>query len=120
MYVDVSSNRKLLAMLLNKRGFEVSMAEDGVDCLRVLAMYPTNYFDIVFMDNTMPNMTGIECVTLMRQQLKFGRIIIGLTGNTMERELRDFLQAGCDIVLSKPLHNQQLNELLLFARLSDK
>ena len=118
MYVDVSSNRKLLAMLLSKRGFEASLAEDGVDCLRVLAMYPPNYFDVVFMDNTMPHLTGIECVRLMRQQLQFNQIIIGLTGNTMEKELRDFLQAGCDIVLSKPLRNQLLDELLLFLRLS--
>lgn len=53
---DVSSNRKLLGMLLNKRGFSVYMAEDGVDCLRVLNESPPDSFDLVFMDNTMPNL----------------------------------------------------------------
>ena len=117
--VDVGSNRKLLAMLLSKRGFEVSMAEDGLDCLRVLNEFPPDHFDLVFMDNTMPNMTGIECVKVMRQKMKFASIIVGLTGNSMEEELVDFQLAGCDLVLTKPLRNESLDELLSFLRQMD-
>ena len=55
--VDVLSNRKLLAMLLRKRSSVVSTAEDGVQALKEIDRSEhLNYFDLVFMDNTMPNM----------------------------------------------------------------
>ena len=55
--IDVLSNRKLLAMLLRKRSSVVSTAEDGVQALKEIDRSEhLNYFDLVFMDNTMPNM----------------------------------------------------------------
>ena len=53
----MSSNRKLLAMLLRKRCSNVVTAEDGVKALQAVKNSDDlNYFDIIFMDNTMPNM----------------------------------------------------------------
>ncbi len=53
----------------------------------------------------MPNMTGLEATRLIRiQELehggKFAAKIVGLTGNALEVDVSDFMQAGCDEVLT--------------------
>ena len=57
--LDVLSNRKLLAMLLSKRGLECDVAIDGVNALKVVEENPNKY-DIIFMDNIMPNMVRLS------------------------------------------------------------
>ena len=52
---DVFSNRKLLCRLLQQRGFETAQAKDGQEALQMIDYFPFPY-DIIFMDNTMPNM----------------------------------------------------------------
>ena len=60
MCIDVLSNRKLLQMLLRKRGSEVVTADDGVLALKAVEEKgDINYFDLIFMDNTMPNMVSL-------------------------------------------------------------
>lgn len=41
-------------------------------------------------------------------------LIIGVTGNSMEEELMDFLCAGADLVITKPLKPNVLDTLLDF------
>ena len=53
--LDVFSNRKLLCRLLHQRGFETAQAKDGQEALQMIDYFPFPY-DIIFMDNTMPNM----------------------------------------------------------------
>jgi len=56
----VLSNRKLLALLLKKRGLQsVTFAEDGRAAIEAVEAVGVDYFDIIFMDNTMPVMVGI-------------------------------------------------------------
>lgn len=55
---DVLSNRKLLAMLLTKRGFNVDTAEDGVECVNLADKNGIHNYDLIFLDNTMPNMVS--------------------------------------------------------------
>ena len=52
---DVISNRKLLCRLLHINGYVTEQATDGEEALRMVGASPSAY-DIVFMDNTMPNM----------------------------------------------------------------
>ena len=47
--VDVSSNRKLLGMLLSKRGMNVFFAEDGLQAVQMCDSHPPDFFDFVFM-----------------------------------------------------------------------
>lgn len=107
---DVLSNRKMLMMLLKKKGIESKMAEDGVEAINIL-LKKENNFDLVFMDNMMPNMCGIECTQKFRES-GFDKLIFGLTGNTLDVEVEDFLNAGANIVLPKPLQIAQLDKLL--------
>ena len=51
MCIDVLSNRKLLQMLLRKRGSEVVTADDGVLALKAVeAKGDINYFDLILFE----------------------------------------------------------------------
>ena len=66
---------------------------------------------IIFMDSSMPIMTGIESTQLLRQ-LGYNGPIIGVTGNMMKEDVDQFMAAGATEVMGKPLKLDQLNELL--------
>jgi len=70
---DVSSNRKMLHMVLKKRcgeGARFEMAVDGLDAVEKFNSNPGLY-GIIFLDNMMPNMNGVETIRHLRQNLGF-------------------------------------------------
>lgn len=69
-FLDVLSNRKLLSFLIQKIGNNViDFAEDGDIAVEAIKTKGNNYYDIIFMDNTMPRMVSlpvtINCLILM-------------------------------------------------------
>ncbi len=57
--IDVMSNRKLLALLLQQKGIKpIDFAEDGVKAIDCIQSKGFSYYDLIFMDNTMPNMVS--------------------------------------------------------------
>lgn len=58
---DVESNRKLLGMLLAAEGIMCFFAKDGAEALEMVRAN-VNLYDLIFMDNMMPIMTGIEAL----------------------------------------------------------
>lgn len=112
---DVTSNRKLLGKLLQRRNAQVDMAVDGVDALeKVMGQDNLNHYRIIFLDNTMPNMTGIQCAEELRVR-GYSNLIIGVTGNSFEEEILEFSNVGADLVLSKPMKLSQLDILLRYS-----
>jgi signal transduction histidine kinase/CheY-like chemotaxis protein len=111
---DVLSNRKLLALLLNKRGIHsITFAADGMAGVETVKDKGIDAFDLIFMDNTMPHLSGIEASRIIRK-LGYDNLIIGVTGNSMEDELTDFLQAGADFAITKPMKPNVLDILLQY------
>jgi CheY-like chemotaxis protein len=109
---DVFSNRKILHMLLKKRGVECEMAEDGVQCLQMVEARGDTY-SLIFMDNMMPKMGGVQTTKRLRE-MGFERMIIGLTGNTLLDEIIEFEESGVDVVFPKPVNLRQIDTLLKF------
>lgn len=61
---DSEMNRQLLGTRLEARGFEVSLAVDGPQALKMVA---AQSFDLVLLDIIMPRMSGLEVLTALRQ-----------------------------------------------------
>lgn len=119
--------------MLSQKNIKVATAEHGMEALNIIKEVGIGHFDFIFMDNTMPVMvcmpnppwsipshsfsqTGIECTRRLRE-MGYYNILIGLTGNTFDEELSEFLSAGADLVLSKPLKHGLFDSLLgLFHR----
>ena len=55
---DISSNRKMLKMLLSGTGAVIDLAENGQEAVTKVLDTISGGYDIVFMDNLMPVMVG--------------------------------------------------------------
>jgi len=107
---DTEINRELIGELLTKRGHSVSAVSDG---LEALAAFERNPFDVILMDQEMPNMNGLDATRAIRKlETSTGRHIriIGLTGNATPEDERRCLNAGMDAFLSKPVRMEKLYE----------
>jgi CheY-like chemotaxis protein len=70
MCLDVLSNRKLLALLLNKKGLlSITFAENGQIAIQIIQEQGLDKFDIIFMDNTMPVMVSTHLPSIFSRKL---------------------------------------------------
>jgi two-component system sensor histidine kinase/response regulator len=105
---DNPVNRMLAVRLLEKRGYVVTVAEDG---RAAVAAIERESFDIVLMDVQMPEMDGFEATTAIRQREKLigGHIpIIAMTAHALKGDEDRCLSAGMDGYVSKPIRVHEL------------
>lgn len=102
---DSVSNRKMLQRILRFRRHVCDMAENGC---RAVEMYMQAEqsgcpYDAILMDNQMPEMDGPAAAKQIRA-LGCHYLIIGITGNVLPEDITEYLAAGADCVLPKPLN----------------
>ena len=105
-------NQKVAVRLLEKHGYTVVVANNGLEALAVLSREP---FDLVLMDVQMPEMGGFEATAAIRwQEQETGRHmpIIAMTAHTMQGDRERCLEAGMDGYVSKPIRVQELLAVL--------
>jgi signal transduction histidine kinase/ActR/RegA family two-component response regulator len=114
---DHPTNRKVVEIVLEPFGVDLTMVEDGQAALDVL---DHDRFDAVLMDMQMPVMDGLTATRAIRAREAAsgdGRmLVIMLTANAMEEHVAAAHAAGADLHLAKPLHPGQLLEALARAR----
>ena len=114
---DHPTNRKVVEIVLEPFGVDLTMVEDGQAALDAME---TDRFDAVLMDMQMPVMDGLTATRAIRAReaaAGAGRIlVIMLTANAMEEHVAAAEAAGADLHLAKPLHPAQLLEALASAR----
>ncbi len=105
---DSPDNQLLIRKILKRAGVEVELADDGVQGVeRALA----ESFDIILMDVQMPRMDGYAAVAELRRR-DFCQPIIAITAHAMKEERDKCLEAGYTAFVSKPIHRQELLEVL--------
>mmetsp|Transcript_30216 Transcript_30216/g.41566 ORF Transcript_30216/g.41566 Transcript_30216/m.41566 type:complete len:767 (-) Transcript_30216:185-2485(-) len=107
---DDSSNRHMLKKLLSKYGLEVALAENGRIAVDMV-MQDVDRYRLIFMDNLMPIMNGVKAAELLRSN-GFKNLIVGITGNVLDDDVREYLLAGADMVLGKPFKSHLLKMLI--------
>ncbi len=110
---DNKTNQQFMTILLNKFGLTFDIANDG---LEVVEAFKTKEYDLILMDENMPNMSGSEATKIIRslereQELKYTPIV-ALTANAIKGDREKFLDAGMDEYITKPLNKQKLIEIL--------
>jgi len=101
----VDDNPKYLQDALPMYGYEVSVATDGVQALRLLAKIDKkeNNFDLILLDVMMPNMNGWDTLKSIRSNPKTEHIpIIMLTAVNEEQKMVSGLKIGADDYIVKP------------------
>jgi signal transduction histidine kinase/CheY-like chemotaxis protein len=106
---DSAPNRKICARVLTRQGHTVTEAVDGDDCLRVVesAEAAGRQFDIILMDDNMPNLSGPQTSKILRE-CGYAGMICGVTGNTLPQDVENFMRHGASVVLPKPLDLTEL------------
>jgi CheY-like chemotaxis protein len=94
-------------------GVEAVFGKDGRECVDA---FRTQKFDIIFMDNMMPNMSGLEATGEIRKieaQLRLPRTpIVALTASAFPSDVDAFFSVGADDILLKPYRIERLAEML--------
>jgi CheY-like chemotaxis protein len=109
---DHPVNQRLVAEVLKDRGHRFSIANNGVEVLRML---DHQSFDVILMDGQMPQMDGYQAAREIRQrESATGRHIriIALTAHAMKEDRERCLAAGMDDYIAKPIDPEQLLERL--------
>lgn len=103
---DQASNRELVAELLNAAGMRVDTASNGD---AAIDMARRARYDTVLMDINMPGMSGIEAARRIRTDAGTGGpLIIALTAQAREEDIRASLAAGMAAHLTKPIDEIRL------------
>ena len=111
---DYPTNQKVALRHLQQAGFQVELAENGLDAV---AAFQHNTFDLILMDMQMPLMDGYQATEKIRalesQQAAIGsesgRVpIIALTAHSMTGDREKCIRAGADDYMPKPLRKKEL------------
>jgi PAS domain S-box-containing protein len=114
---DHPVNQVLIAAILNGRGHAFSIANNGLEVLRLLERAPGEHppFDVVLMDGQMPAMDGYQATReIRRRERSTGKHlrIIAVTANAMKDDRDKCMAAGMDDYVTKPIDADQLLERL--------
>lgn len=98
----VDDNPKYLADALPMYGYDVTVAEDGLEALKIL-LDDDMHFDLVLLDVMMPNMDGWDTLKAIRKNKKTERIpVIMITAVNEEQKVVSGLKIGADDYIVKP------------------
>ncbi|KAF8159373.1 hypothetical protein B0H34DRAFT_703185 [Crassisporium funariophilum] len=140
---DDPLTRTLMKRILTRLSCQVSCAENGEVALEMIlghhfvmgstpsseatgdnqpileqrqdsTIYEEGKYAVVFLDNQMPVMSGLSVVEKLRE---LGRTdyIVGVTGNALLSDQEEYLDAGVDRVLTKPVLERSLKDILVHA-----
>ncbi len=106
---DNKANQMFMSLLLKKFGLIFDIANDGVEAVE---KFKHNYYDLILMDENMPNLNGIEATKqILAIEKESGRThtpIIALTANALKGDRERFIEAGMDEYMTKPVNKEKL------------
>ncbi|KAJ7091476.1 hypothetical protein B0H15DRAFT_778280 [Mycena belliarum] len=135
---DDAMTRMLMTRMLERMGCRVSTAENGEVALsrivgaqtpaptsEIAAEQPPEIeivsqdpprFAVIFLDNQMPKLSGVKMVERLRQMRGRRDFVVGVTaGNALLTDQKEYLDAGADHVLTKPVLEASLRSMLALA-----
>ncbi|WGM37782.1 ATP-binding protein [Caulobacter sp. NIBR1757] len=109
---DHPVNRRVVQMLLEPAGVELTCVENGALAVEAAA---AQTFDLVLMDLQMPVMDGLTAIRGIRAAETSRTPIWALSANALPEHKRASAEAGADGHLTKPVNAQALFEVLAIA-----
>lgn len=103
---DDIDSLKLIGLMLQRSGYEVSVASSGA---QALSKASSERPDLIILDIMMPDMSGLEVCRRLRQAPETKQIpIIMFTAKTLIDDKVAGFEAGADDYLTKPTHPAEL------------
>ncbi|MGZ5007417.1 MAG: (5-formylfuran-3-yl)methyl phosphate synthase [Methylobacter sp.] len=105
---DSEINRLILANMLELNGYSVDAAADGAEALQFIG---ENQYRMALIDLSMPVMSGMEMVRIVRTQLNPLKIA-AISTFAIDKQKAEALDAGFDYCLTRPIDEDQLMALI--------
>ena len=104
---DSKTVRNLVAFIMKKEGFKVTMAEDGLDGLEKL--YSSESVDLIISDVNMPRMDGFTFIKTVREQEAYRDLpIVVLSTEGQEQDIKRGISLGANLYMVKPAQPDQM------------
>ncbi|KAL4928998.1 putative sensor histidine kinase/response regulator TcsB/Sln1 [Aspergillus undulatus] len=100
-------------MLALEDVYDVTVVKDGQEAFDTVKanMEEGKVFDLIFMDIQMPNVDGIQSTRLIRQ-MGYSAPIVALSAFSEEGNIKDCINSGMDMFISKPIRRPALKQVL--------
>lgn len=103
---DNYTNAFIAQAFCKKYGMNVQWAKDGISALKIVE---SEAFDLILMDNQLPNLGGIETTLAIRHDLHISTPIYACTADSLATTKAAFLNAGANYVIVKPIKEAVLH-----------
>jgi CheY-like chemotaxis protein len=110
---DNPTNQRVLRAVLDTFGVDLTVVENGLEAVQA---WRSGHFDVILMDIQMPEMDGAAATRAIRSAERAeGRPrtpILALSANAMTHQVSEYLAAGMDAHLAKPIEIPKLQAAL--------
>jgi signal transduction histidine kinase/ActR/RegA family two-component response regulator len=110
---DNPTNQQVLAAVMDSLGIDVDIVADGKQAVEAWA---AGHYDLILMDIQMPVMDGIAAAQAIRDaEKREGRTripIVALTANALTHQVAEYMAAGMDGHVPKPIEIAKLYEAI--------
>lgn len=110
---DNRVNRKVFCGLLKQTKVQIKDVGSGMECLEEVRK---KHYDVIFLDHMMPEMDGMETMNRMKQMQDnqcTDTPVVMLTANAIMGARENYLAAGFDDFLAKPIEQDKLDKIML-------
>lgn len=117
---DSNLNRKVIKSLLEQTLVEIDEASSGYECLEKAK--ETKY-DLILLDHMMPGIDGIETLKRIKEDASNPNLdttVIALTANALSGVREEYINAGFDGFMAKPVKPSVLEDTVQSFLPSDK
>ena len=112
---DNELNQEIATEILQRAGFVVYLAEDGIVAVDKMAAADSDCYDLILMDIQMPKMNGFIATREIRtlsDNKKANIPIIAMTANAFEEDKKRAFECGMNGFIAKPINIKTLMSTL--------
>ena len=112
---DNELNQEIAETILTEAGFEVDLANDGVEAVEKMKAAAPDRYDLILMDIQMPKLDGYGAsrqIRALEDPKKANIPIVAMTANAFEEDRKLALEAGMNAHVAKPIDVPVLMETL--------
>ncbi len=108
---DNNVNQMVATRMLQRLGYDPDLAINGLEAVEAVESIG---YDLIFMDISMPEMDGLTACSTIRENKSLAKqpIIIAMTANAMHGDKENYLKAGMDDYISKPVNIEELEKII--------
>lgn len=108
---DNPINQRIAQVMLENLGCRIDIVENGMDVLN--RMHELDHYDLIFMDVGLPDLSGFDVVSRLRQVPALKRKpIVAMTAHILDRDKQQAFESGMDCILAKPISYVEMISVL--------